>query len=90
MLMLMYAGEQVLAVCGPYTLVFFVVVVFFGSFYLINLMLAVVAMSYEEEAGETQVGPNISFISLFLLSSQTFYCGVRTSELPSTDQSRLL
>ena len=31
-------------------MVFFTIVVFFGSFYLINLMLAVVAMSYEEEA----------------------------------------
>ena len=29
---------------------FFVLVIFFGSFYLINLMLAVVAMSYQEEA----------------------------------------
>ena len=29
---------------------FFTVVVFFGSFYLINLMLAVVALSYEEES----------------------------------------
>lgn len=29
---------------------FFTVVVFFGSFYLINLMLAVVALAYEEEA----------------------------------------
>lgn len=33
---------------------FFTVVVFFGSFYLINLMLAVVALSYEEEAVLTQ------------------------------------
>jgi len=30
--------------------IFFTIVVFFGSFYLINLMLAVVAMSYEDEA----------------------------------------
>lgn len=29
---------------------FFTIVVFFGSFYLINLMLAVVALAYEEEA----------------------------------------
>ena len=29
---------------------FFVVVIFFGSFYLINLMLAVVALSYQEVA----------------------------------------
>lgn len=41
---------QVLASCGPLSVVFFTVVVFFGSFYLINLMLAVVALSYEEEA----------------------------------------
>lgn len=27
------------------------IVVFFGAFYLINLMLAVVAMSYDDEAG---------------------------------------
>lgn len=32
------------------SVVFFTVVVFFGSFYLINLMLAVVALAYEEEA----------------------------------------
>ena len=35
---------------GPMNVIFFTIVVFFGSFYLINLMLAVVAMSYEEEA----------------------------------------
>jgi hypothetical protein len=35
---------------GPMSVIFFTIVVFFGSFYLINLMLAVVAMSYEEEA----------------------------------------
>lgn len=41
---------QVLATSGPMSVSFFTVVVFFGSFYLINLMLAVVALSYEEEA----------------------------------------
>lgn len=30
-------------------MVFFVVVIFLGSFYLINLILAVVAMAYEEQ-----------------------------------------
>lgn len=45
---------QVLSSCGPISVVFFTVVVFFGSFYLINLMLAVVALSYEEEAEITQ------------------------------------
>ena len=37
---------------------FFVVVIFFGSFYLINLMLAVVALSYEEVAEVSQVSPS--------------------------------
>ncbi|XP_066996031.2 sodium channel protein 60E-like [Anabrus simplex] len=46
--------NMVLASCGPISVVFFTVVVFFGSFYLINLMLAVVALSYEEEAEITQ------------------------------------
>lgn len=43
-------GKQVLSACGPVAVLFFTVVVFFGSFYLLNLMLAVVALSYEEEA----------------------------------------
>ncbi|XP_048254003.1 sodium channel protein 1 brain-like isoform X4 [Haliotis rufescens] len=42
--------NKVIRASGPWNLVFFIVVIFFGSFYLINLMLAVVAMSYEEEA----------------------------------------
>lgn len=48
-----FLSGQVLAACGPYTIVFFMIVVFFGAFYLINLMLAVVAMSYDDEAGVT-------------------------------------
>ena len=54
---------QVLATCGPMSVSFFTVVVFFGSFYLINLMLAVVALSYEEEAEITQ---EVRFSSLNL------------------------
>ncbi|XP_071639635.1 sodium channel protein 60E [Temnothorax longispinosus] len=42
--------NKVLSACGPISVTFFTVVVFFGSFYLLNLMLAVVALSYEEEA----------------------------------------
>ena len=41
---------MIVATGGPIHVIFFTIVVFFGSFYLINLMLAVVAMSYEEEA----------------------------------------
>lgn len=43
-------NPQILATSGPMSVSFFTVVVFFGSFYLINLMLAVVALAYEEEA----------------------------------------
>ncbi|KAG5346938.1 SCN60 protein, partial [Acromyrmex charruanus] len=43
-------NKVVLSACGPISVTFFTVVVFFGSFYLLNLMLAVVALSYEEEA----------------------------------------
>lgn len=55
---------QVLSSCGPMSVSFFTVVVFFGSFYLINLMLAVVALSYEEESQITQEVQNRIFISL--------------------------
>lgn len=41
---------QIIRASGPWNVLFFVLVIFFGSFYLINLMLAVVAMSYQEEA----------------------------------------
>jgi hypothetical protein len=33
---------------GPGHIVFFIVNIFLGSFYLINLILAIVAMSYDE------------------------------------------
>ena len=51
---------QVIRANGPWNVIFFGVVVFFGSFYLINLMLAVVSMSYEEEA--TNAG-KVEFLS---------------------------
>lgn len=35
-------------------MLFFVVVIFLGSFYLINLILAVVAMAYEEQNQASQ------------------------------------
>lgn len=39
---------QVLRVMGPYHILFFIVIIFLGSFYLLNLILAIVAMSYDE------------------------------------------
>ncbi len=34
---------------GPYHFFYFVVVIFFGTFYLVNLILAIVSMSYQEQ-----------------------------------------
>jgi len=38
-----------LSAAGRYHFVYFVVVIFFGSFYLVNLILAIVSMSYLEQ-----------------------------------------
>ena len=69
---------------GPWSILFFGLVVFFGSFYLINLMLAVVAMSYEEEAENTEevnrcfrglqtvMGINMCFRFLWWIVDETF------------------
>lgn len=49
---------QIIDTDGPWNMLFFLMVVLLGSFYLVNLMLAVVAMAYELEADvEAKVGP---------------------------------
>lgn len=40
--------QMVLRVTGPWHIIFFVAAIFLGSIYLINLILAIVAMSYDE------------------------------------------
>nr|ABH12275.1 putative voltage-gated sodium channel [Cyriopagopus schmidti] len=40
--------QMVLKTAGPIHMLFFVVIIFLGSFYLVNLILAIVAMSYDE------------------------------------------
>nr|XP_054602943.1 sodium channel, voltage-gated, type I-like, alpha isoform X2 [Nothobranchius furzeri] len=44
-----YLYQQTLRVAGKPYMIFFVLVIFLGSFYLVNLILAVVAMAYEEQ-----------------------------------------
>ncbi|XP_072038467.1 sodium channel protein 1 brain-like [Amphiura filiformis] len=41
--------NQIIRATGPWSMFFFFMTVMFGSFYLINLMLAVVSMAYTEE-----------------------------------------
>ncbi|XP_060944186.1 sodium channel, voltage-gated, type I-like, alpha isoform X4 [Limanda limanda] len=45
--------QQTLRASGKPYMMFFVLVIFLGSFYLINLILAVVAMAYEEQSQAT-------------------------------------
>ena len=45
----MHSYFQTLRAAGKTYMIFFVLVIFLGSFYLINLILAVVAMAYEEQ-----------------------------------------
>jgi voltage-gated sodium channel type II alpha len=40
--------QLVLRTAGPWHMLFFIVIIFLGSFYLLNLILAIVAMSYDE------------------------------------------
>jgi len=41
-------ASQVLTANGSIHIIFFIVVIFMGSFYLVNLILAIVAMSYDD------------------------------------------
>ncbi|XP_076443926.1 sodium channel protein 1 brain-like [Babylonia areolata] len=47
------AYRKVLLTNGYLAVIFFILTVFFGSFYLLNLMLAVVTITYQEEAERT-------------------------------------
>ncbi|XP_042204467.1 sodium channel protein para-like isoform X3 [Homarus americanus] len=40
--------QLVLRSAGPWHIIFFVVIIFLGSYYLVNLILAIVAMSYDQ------------------------------------------
>jgi hypothetical protein len=74
---------QVLTTNGSYHIIFFIIVIFMGSFYLVNLILAIVAMSYddcqkqekEEEEAEAlvciQQAPDATFKS-FSVGGSTF------------------
>ena len=55
---------QVIDTMGPWNLFFFIPVVFLGSYYLVNLMLAVVSLAYEDEsqnALKVKISYNIYF-----------------------------
>ena len=43
-----YLCVKVIRANGPLHVMFFIIVIFMGSFYLVNLILAIVAMSYDD------------------------------------------
>lgn len=42
-------SQKIINAEGPFHVIYFIGVIFFGSFYLVNLILAIVALSYKEE-----------------------------------------
>jgi hypothetical protein len=71
---------QVLRSAGSWHVLFFVVIIFLGSFYLVNLILAIVAMSYDElqkkaEEEEQAEEEALRVRQLFnIFQSINFYC----------------
>nr|XP_023423444.1 LOW QUALITY PROTEIN: sodium channel protein type 8 subunit alpha [Cavia porcellus] len=68
--------QLTLRAAGKTYMIFFVLVIFVGSFYLVNLILAVVAMAYEEqnqatleEAEQKEKGPGSLLVSMDQLAS---------------------
>lgn len=49
MLILIFFSFKILTAEGPFQVIYFIAVIFFGSFYLVNLILAIVALSYNEQ-----------------------------------------
>uniref|UniRef100_F7AKN1 Sodium channel protein n=1 Tax=Ornithorhynchus anatinus TaxID=9258 RepID=F7AKN1_ORNAN len=86
--------QQTLRASGTGYMLFFVLVIFLGSFYLINLTLAVVTMAYEEQnknvAAETQAKEKMFLEALALIRKEEealVAMGIDRSSLSSLDSS---
>ena len=77
--------QSVLRTAGPWHIIFFVVIIFLGSFYLVNLILAIVAMSYDElqkKAEEEEEAALAEEEALRVRYVAIAYTVIRTSEKP--------
>ncbi|XP_074145331.1 sodium channel protein type 11 subunit alpha [Sminthopsis crassicaudata] len=86
--------QQTLRVSGRFAVFFFIIIIFLGSFYLINLTLAVVTMSYEEQnknvAAETEAKEKMFREALQLLKQEQetlVAMGIDRSSLNSLETS---
>jgi len=69
---------QTLRAAGKTYMIFFVLVIFLGSFYLINLILAVVAMAYEEQ-NQATLEEAESFICIILLFVPMYHAWINSN-----------
>ena len=70
---------QVIKANAPYHMSFFIIVIFMGSFYLVNLILAIVAMSYDDcrkqdqDAAEEELAVSPTFLFFFFFEFFFFF-----------------
>ena len=67
---------QVLTANGSVHIIFFIIVIFMGSFYLVNLILAIVAMSYDDcqkqEQEEEKAEAMVRHLEFYQLLTERF------------------
>ena len=66
--------QSVLRTAGPWHIIFFVVIIFLGSFYLVNLILAIVAMSYDELQKKAEEEEEAALAEEEALRVRSSYC----------------
>jgi Ion transport protein len=66
---------QIIKANGPWHMSFFIVVIFMGSFYLVNLILAIVAMSYDDCQKQDQEAEADELVHFGLLTHLQYVLG---------------
>lgn len=64
---------QIIYAMGPWAVLYFVCIVLFGRFYLINLVLAVVTASYENEVQTSRMVSKKSYNTTFIKTKNCSY-----------------
>jgi voltage-gated sodium channel type II alpha len=74
--------QTVLRTAGPWHILFFLLIIFLGSFYLVNLILAIVAMSYDELQKKAEEEEEQA-----LLEEEALRVGIATQKLTYREQT---